>query len=184
MRLLLGAALAWLLAGCGGRQPGETHKLAERPASAAKELAIRTVDAAGLASEVRESRGRVVLVDFWATWCQPCLKLFPHAVDLERRFGPKGLTVITVSLDEPNNAAAVERFLRRQLAGKGAESLRTCLGSYGVGSEAFTAFDISDGALPHVKIFGRDGRLLRSFASGGEAIDPRKIEAAVTQALK
>jgi hypothetical protein len=78
----------------------------------------------------------------------------------------------------------VQAFLRQHLAGKDAEALQNFLGSYGVGSEAFTAFDVGDGALPHVKLYGRDGRLPQSFLSGGGPIDPPKLEAAVAAALK
>ena len=177
-------AAACLLAGCGGHGPVESRHGAERPASGTKGVGLRTVDAAGLAQAIQEKRGNVVLVDYWATWCEPCIKLFPHTVDLEHRFRERGLTVITVSLDDPASAAAVERFLHRQLAGKDSETIQTFLGSYGVGSEAFTAFDIGDGALPHVKLYRRDGRLSQSFLSGGGAIDPQKIEAAVAEALE
>jgi thiol-disulfide isomerase/thioredoxin len=178
------AAGTCLLGGCRRQQLAESRQSAERPAGPVQEVALRTIDAAGLAQAVQEQRGKVVLVDYWATWCEPCIKLFPHTVDLEHRFRETGLTVITVSLDDPESAAAVRRYLRQQLASRDAEAIQNFLGSYGVGSEAFTAFDIGDGALPHVKLYRRDGRLLQSFLSGGGAIDPQKIEAAVAQSLK
>jgi thiol-disulfide isomerase/thioredoxin len=171
--------------GCRGRESAVSSTPVEKPAGVVQsEITLRTVDAAGLAQAVQQYPGKVVLIDYWATWCEPCLKLFPHAIDLEQRFRDKGLAVITVSLDDHGSAAAVRRFLRQQLAGKEAEAMQNLLSSYGVGSEAFTAFDIADGALPHVKLYGRDGRLLRTFVSGGDAIAPRKIEAAVEEALK
>lgn len=55
-------------------------------------------------------RGRVVVVDFWASWCTPCRASFPWLMQLQQRFGPQGLTVITVNLDEQRPDA--ERFLR------------------------------------------------------------------------
>jgi thiol-disulfide isomerase/thioredoxin len=183
MRAWLMAGL-FLSAGCGGRESAERREPAARPADAAHEVPLRTVDAAGLKQVIRALDGKVVLVDFWATWCEPCLKLFPHTIDLQQRFRDKGLAVITVSMDEPDSAAAVERVLSRELAGKNADAVQNFLGSYGVGSEAFTAFDIGDGSLPHVKLYGRDGHLLQTFLSGGRAIDPQKIEAAVAEALK
>ena len=57
------------------------------PAATAKPPAVQTIDPARFQKILQERRGRVVLVDFWATWCQPCLELFPHAVELQRRLG-------------------------------------------------------------------------------------------------
>lgn len=56
-------------------------------------------------------RGRVVLVDFWASWCTPCLASWPWLSDVQQRHGNDGLTVITVNLDE--DPAALQHFLKR-----------------------------------------------------------------------
>lgn len=45
-------------------------------------------------------RGKVVLVDFWATWCGPCKAMIPHLVDLYQRYQKKGLVVLGVGLDD------------------------------------------------------------------------------------
>lgn len=56
-------------------------------------------------------RGRVVLVDFWASWCAPCVESWPWLQAMQQRHEKAGLTVITVNLDEhPEDA---QRFLRR-----------------------------------------------------------------------
>ena len=93
------AAVGLLLAGCGGRSQ-----------SAAK-VPLRSIDAPGLGQVIKEHRGQVVLVHFWATWCGPCVKLFPHAAELQHRFRDRGLAVVTVSLDDPADREAVGRFL-------------------------------------------------------------------------
>jgi peroxiredoxin len=45
-------------------------------------------------------RGKVVLLDFWATWCEPCREETPHFVDLQNKYGPQGLQILGVSMDD------------------------------------------------------------------------------------
>ena len=56
-------------------------------------------------------KGKVVLVDFWASWCPPCKASFPVMADLHKRYASRGLVIIAVSVDE--NKSAVERFLKK-----------------------------------------------------------------------
>jgi thiol-disulfide isomerase/thioredoxin len=158
----------FLLSGCEKQLPPEP----------AIDVPLRTVDAAELARTVENHRGKVVLIDYWATWCEPCVELFPHAVELQRRWGNRGLAVITVSLDDPASTPTVRRFLGRQ--GAITENL---LSTYGVGSAAFTALKIKDGALPHVQLYDRQGRLQQVFNSGGKPIDPHAVARAVDKLL-
>jgi thiol-disulfide isomerase/thioredoxin len=155
-----------LLSGCAGKPPPAT------------EAAVRSVDAAGLAQAVAAHRGEVVLVDFWATWCKPCVELFPHTVALQRRFGGRGLAVITVSLDDPDHPAAARKFLAAH-----ATATENYLSSYDVGPAAFSAFGIDDGSLPHVQIYDRQGKPQRTFSSGGKSIDPAAIQRAVEEVV-
>src|SRR5205085_11886664 len=54
-----------------------------------------------------------VLLDFWATWCKPCLAAIPELQKLSAELGPRGLTVIGVSTDGPNNFAKVRPFAKK-----------------------------------------------------------------------
>lgn len=56
-------------------------------------------------------KGKVVLVDFWASWCGPCKESFPAMEELQSRFGGKGLVVVAINLDD--DTATMNNFLKK-----------------------------------------------------------------------
>ncbi len=94
-RRLLAVATAWFFvpAGlCAG-----TKDLPVAPNWSLKNLDGTTV-------RLSDFRGKVVILDFWTTWCPPCRKEMPGLVELQKRYGARGLVVIGVSLDEETRA--------------------------------------------------------------------------------
>ncbi len=67
-------------------------------------------DLDGHPQSLRAWRGKVLLVNFWATWCPPCLREIPYLKELQRRYGDKGLQVVGIALDSP---AAVRAYVKR-----------------------------------------------------------------------
>ncbi len=78
-----------------------------RAETAAPPARLTPVGVAELAALLEAQRGQVVLVNFWATWCRPCLKEIPELTALEARLGARGFVLLPVSLDEPADREAV-----------------------------------------------------------------------------
>ena len=72
--------------------------------------AFAVEDLAGRRHSNDALRGRVTLVDFWATWCAPCRKSMPELQALHEKYGERGLTVLGISIDE-GGAAKVRKFV-------------------------------------------------------------------------
>jgi thiol-disulfide isomerase/thioredoxin len=136
---------------------------------------LRTVDPAGLAATVAGHRGRVVLVDYWATWCEPCKELFPHTVALHRELAERGLTVLSVSLDDPEEEGDVLEFLATQQAPF--DNLRA---DSGASSRSASAFGIENGTIPFVQLYDREGKLRQTFPA---PIKPERIKETVQRLL-
>lgn len=60
---------------------------------------------------LEQFRGKVVLVNFWATWCGPCRIEMPWFIEFQEKYGPQGFTVLGVSMDE-DGKSVVEPFIR------------------------------------------------------------------------
>jgi peroxiredoxin len=73
---------------------------------AAPEFSLK--DSSGRIATVAAYRGKVVLLDFWATWCGPCRTEIPHFVEMQNQYGPQGFQVIGISMDD--DAKPVREF--------------------------------------------------------------------------
>ena len=69
------------------------------------------LDAKGLADAVAKNNGKVVVVNFWATWCVPCREEYSDLVRLEKTYRDRGVVVLGVSIDFAKDLPKVEKFL-------------------------------------------------------------------------
>lgn len=67
-----------------------------------------------LQEKLEQYRGNVIYVDFWASWCKPCIQSFPWMNQMKTRFESKGLKIVTVNLDKERQLA--ENFMRENPA--------------------------------------------------------------------
>ena len=120
---------------------------------------LKPVDEAGYAKLVAASKGKVVLVNFWATYCVPCRKEMPQLVALEARLRARGFQFVTISADEPEQQSAAGMFLDKLKVPAPAYIRRA------KDDEKFTAgVDQKwDGALPASFLYDRQGRKVKSF---------------------
>lgn len=78
--------------------------------STATDFALR--DLAGKTHSLADYRGKLVLLNFWATWCPPCRKEIPLFIELQRRYQNQGLQIVGISIDNPEAVARYWQEMR------------------------------------------------------------------------
>lgn len=115
-------------------------------------------------------KGRVVYVDFWASWCGPCKQSFPWMNEMQAKYGPRGLQVVGVNLDA--RTADAEKFL--------AEVPAHFAVAYDPKGDSARRYQIK--GMPSSVLVGADGKVIKLHAGFRE--DERKaLEDAIVAAL-
>jgi thiol-disulfide isomerase/thioredoxin len=119
-------------------------------------------------------QGKVLVLDFWATYCPPCRDEVPHLIDLQRRYGPQGLHVVGLNVggdeDRPKVPSFIEEFGIQYALGYPDAQM----------SELFFA---DNSAIPQTYVYDRQGRLLKKFVGFDRDTMPAELERAVQSAL-
>jgi cytochrome c biogenesis protein CcmG/thiol:disulfide interchange protein DsbE len=125
------------------------RKIVASPASESRRTApdFSLTDAMGRTVRLSDYRGRVVLLNFWATWCPPCKIEIPWFVEFENKYQAGGLTVLGVSMDE-DGWKAVRPFL----------AARSINYPILLGNEEISRLYGGIDSLPTTLLIGRDGR--------------------------
>ena len=146
--LIAGAIGAGLLALGGGIWLRGLHGSAARDGSAI--LAMVLPDADGRQQALAQWRGKVVVVNFWATWCAPCREEMPRFVAAQARDGAKGLQFVGIAVDDPDKV----RLFAKEIG----LNYPTLIGGYGA-VELSKTLGNDLAALPFTITLDRDGRV-------------------------
>jgi len=122
----------------------------EAPPDAAALLALSLPDAAGKEQSIGQWRGKVVVVNFWATWCAPCREEMPEFVRAQTEYGARGVQFVGIAVDE---ADKVDRFAKEL-----GLNYPTLIGGYGA-VELSKTLGNRLAALPFTIIVDRQGRV-------------------------
>jgi thiol-disulfide isomerase/thioredoxin len=139
--------------------------------------AAPSFDVPGTSSNVRlaDLKGKVVYVDFWASWCAPCKQSFPWMNDMQAKYGPRGLQIVGVTVDRKREDA--EKFLSSTPA-----KFMVGFDTTGKVAEAFRPK-----GMPTSYLIGPDG-VVRAvhvgFKDSDKAALEREIEAALAMARR
>ncbi len=107
-------------------------------------------DLAGKTHSLASWRGKVVLLNFWATWCPPCRREIPLFIDLQRRYEKQGLQIVGISLDNPE---AVARYWQEMHINY------PLLIADETTYELMAAYGNRQGGLPYSVLITADGRI-------------------------
>jgi thiol-disulfide isomerase/thioredoxin len=127
----------------------------------------------GRRARLADYQGKVVVLDFYATWCEPCRKSIPRLIALQNNYGSKGLQVVGLNVGGPDDRIKVSNF-----AGE--------LGIHyplGFPDRALSDLFLSDNqTIPQTFVFGREGQLLKRFIGYDESTEV-ELEKVISEAL-
>jgi peroxiredoxin len=148
-----------------------TLQNAEMQAIEREPVPLEKVDAKQLAELKKNPTGKTLLVNFWATWCGPCVAEFPELQKTWRMYRKRPFELVTVSLNYPDEQKGVRAFLDKQHA-----STRNLLNALMDPYELMKAFDRDwDGAVPYSAVIGPDGKLLYTVKGPLDILKTRRI---------
>ncbi len=135
-----------------GRPPGIDSQLVGKPAP---DFHLELLGSGGKKFRLSEQKGHVVILDFWATWCGPCLQAMPQVEKVAHEFEDQGVQLIAVNLEEP--AKTISNMLERH-------KLKVTV-AMDIDGVAATKYEAT--AIPQTVIIDRDGKVARLFVGGG-----------------
>jgi thiol-disulfide isomerase/thioredoxin len=159
--LVSGVAALVALGGCQGSPRGTGTAAEGGSAAPGAEVSVTLPGLDGMDATIAQYKGKVVLVNFWATWCQPCRVEIPWLIEFNQRYGPKGLVILGVSMDD-GGKKVVEPFVKNQVfqvnGHPGTMDYKIVLGNDNVADKFGGLL-----GLPTSFLYARDGRKVRTI---------------------
>ena len=140
-------------------------------APASSLLGLALPDADGKEQRLDQWRGKVIVVNFWATWCAPCREEMPEFVRAQNEFGPKGLQFVGIAVDQADKV--------RQFATEIGLNYPSLIGGFGA-MELSKSLGNSVMALPFSVVVNRQGKVVHTQLG---VLKPAKLDAIVKQLL-
>lgn len=157
--LFVAVALGALATGLYIRSP-EAPRVANVPTASPSALETRLVNAAGGTGQLSDWKGKVLVVNFWATWCPPCLKEIPEFMRVQTELGPRGVQFVGIAVDD---LTKVQQYVQRQ-----GMNYPTLVGELDA-MELGKALGNEMGALPYTVVFDRHGNIVKAELGGTNA---------------
>ena len=141
--------------------PAAGAPAASAPAKPTDAPTVTIKDLNGKDVTLQQYNGKVVLVNFWATWCEPCKVEIPWMIEFQKKYGPRGFTILGVSMDE-DGKKAIDPFLEKERFDVGGQKEAM---SYPIllGNDAIADKFGGILGLPTSMLFARDGKKVRTI---------------------
>ena len=128
----------------------------------------------GKRSVFSDHKGKVLILDFYATWCVPCRDSIPHLIGLQKQYEEQGLTVVGLNVGGPEDEQEVPKFAKQF-------GIQYTLAKPDEELASFLLADVD--AIPQTFVFDRQGKLVERLIGFGKG-SGKQLDAAVEAALK
>jgi thiol-disulfide isomerase/thioredoxin len=128
----------------------------------------------GNVQKLKDHQGRVVILDFWATYCAPCIEEIPHLMELQAKYGSNELVVIGLHVGGEDDQPKVSEFVERLKITYPLAYPENALTSFVFGQQT---------AIPQTAIFDRKGRLAKKITGFSPTIKA-ELDSAVAAAIE